>query len=107
MRARDYFVQRLISKSIELKNQVIAIDEKKNPQTPGKKMSAQQSIFSQAHIGEMMSELELAITKLMLDFKDDSGSILADLRDHIIEVYQKVGFGLLKRQLVYDEMLTK
>lgn len=41
MRARDYFVQRLISKSIELKNQVIAIDEKKNPQTPGKKMSAQ------------------------------------------------------------------
>lgn len=46
-----------------------------------------------------MSELELAITKgLMLEMKDESGSsILVDLRDHLIEVYQKLGVGLLKR----------
>lgn len=34
-----------------------------------------------------MSELDLSITKLMLDLKDDSGSILSDLRDHVIDVY--------------------
>lgn len=54
-----------------------------------------------------MGELELAITKLMLELKDDSGSILCELRDHLIDVYQKIGVGLLKRQLVYDEKLSK
>ena len=43
-----------------------------------------------------MSELELAITKL-IEVKDDSGSLLSELRDHMIEIYQKVGLGLLKR----------
>jgi hypothetical protein len=53
----------------------------------------------------MMSDLELSISKLMIDLKDDSGSILIDLRDHMLEVYQKVGVSLLKRHFVYDEML--
>jgi hypothetical protein len=39
-----------------------------------------------------MSDLELSISKLVIDLKEDSG-----LRDHLIEIYQKVGFGLLKR----------
>lgn len=83
MRARDIFVQRLITKSIELKNQIMTIDEKKNSQISGKKGH----IYSQAHIAEMMSDLELSISKLMIDLKDDSGSILLDMRDHMLEVY--------------------
>ena len=54
----------------------------------------------------MMSELELQISRLM-EIKDESGSVNGDLRDHLIELYQKVGVGLLKRQIVYDEQLTK
>jgi hypothetical protein len=46
----------------------------------------------------MMSDLELSISKLVIDLKDDSGSgLLGSMRDHLIEVYQKIGFGLLKR----------
>lgn len=56
----------------------------------------------------MMNELELSISNLKKsDLKDDSGSVLSDLRDHVIDVYQKVGVGLLKRQLAYDEVLLK
>jgi hypothetical protein len=46
----------------------------------------------------MMNELELNITKLM-ELKEDSGSVLMELRDHLIEVYSRVGVGLLKRHL--------
>jgi hypothetical protein len=35
----------------------------------------------------MMSELEHSISRLMMDLKDDTGSILGDLRDHLIEIY--------------------
>jgi len=44
-----------------------------------------------------MSDLELAISKLLIELKDDQSSMLSGLRDHLIEVYQKVGYGLLKR----------
>lgn len=54
----------------------------------------------------MMSELELNIAKLM-EHKEDSGSMLNELRDHLIELYQKVGIGLLKRHLIFDEMILK
>ena len=55
-----------------------------------------------------MSELELSISKLVIDLKDDSNSgLLGSIRDHLIEVYQKIGFGLLKRQLYYDELISK
>ena len=55
-----------------------------------------------AQTGEMMNELELAITKLM-ELKEESGSIVMELRDHLIEVYSRIGVGLLKRHLTYDE----
>jgi len=45
----------------------------------------------------MISELELSITRLLMDLKDDSGSVLGDLRDHLIELFQRVGVSLLKR----------
>ena len=36
-----------------------------------------------------------------------STSDLSMLRDHLIEVYQRVGVGLLKRQQTYDDKLQK
>ena len=55
----------------------------------------------------MMSDLELSVTKF-LDIKDDESHIeLLSLRDHMLEVYQKVGVGLLKRHQTYDEKLLK
>ena len=59
---------------------------------PGKKQN----------LADLMSDLELSISKLVIDLKEDSG-----LRDHLIEIYQKVGFGLLKRQFQYDELLAR
>lgn len=56
-----------------------------------------------------MSDLEISITKL-LDIKEDPSTSAADmmsLRDHLIEVYSRVGVSLLKRQQVYDEKLTR
>jgi hypothetical protein len=53
-----------------------------------------------------MNELELSITKIM-ELKEESGSILMELRDHLIEVYSKIGIGLLKRHSVYEEKLMK
>ena len=43
-------------------------------------------MFTHAQTGEMMSELELNIAKLM-EHKEDSGGMLNELRDHLIEVY--------------------
>ena len=97
-RQREIFIQKLLQKSTEIKRQVLTIDEKKNP---GKK-----NIFSQAQIGEMMNELEIQITKL-LEIKDESGSAMGDMRDHLIDIYQRMGVGLLKRHQVYEEQLQK
>jgi len=45
-----------------------------------------------------MNNLELSISKLVIDLKDESGTcLLGSMRDHLIEIYQKIGFGLLKR----------
>ena len=55
-----------------------------------------------------MSELEISITKLLMEIKDEgkgtnSGGLLMELRDHLIELYNKIGVGLLKRHMHYDE----
>lgn len=63
-RDKDLYLERLLSKSLEIKNKIVTIDEKK--QKKG-------GMFSQAHLGEMMSELEHMITKLMVDCKGDNG----------------------------------
>ena len=55
----------------------------------------------------MMSDLELSVTKF-LEIKDDEAHIeLLSLRDHLLEVYQKIGVGLLKRHQTYDDRLVK
>jgi hypothetical protein len=66
----------------------MTIDEKKHPQASSNSSKKHtSSIYSAAHIGDMISELELSITRLLMDLKDDSGSVLGDLRDHLIELF--------------------
>lgn len=53
-------------------------------------------------MGEVISDLELSVAKL-LEIKDEKGGVLSELRDHLIEIYNKVGVGLLKRHLYYED----
>jgi len=39
--------------------------------------------------------------------KDDKGGILSEIRDHFIEIYNKVGVGLLRRHVYYEERFQK
>ena len=50
----------------------------------------------------LMNELELKIAKLLKVKDENNGSILMNLRDHLIEVYHKIGISLLKKFSVYD-----
>ena len=96
LRERDLYLQRLIAKSIDIKNQVMTIDEKHN----------QRHLLSPAVLAEMLSELELQISKLAGgDLRDET--VLGAVRDHLIEVYQRVGCTLLRRQGHYDELLQR
>ena len=62
---------------------MLLIDEKKNASWQQSKKSGG---MSQSQMMEMMSELELAVTKMM-DLKDENNTYLGELRDHLIEVY--------------------
>jgi hypothetical protein len=42
-----------------------------------------------------------------MELKEESGSILMELRDHLIELYSRLGMGLLKRHIVFEEKLLK
>ena len=54
----------------------------------------------------MTHELETEISNL-LDLKDDNGSSVVELRDHLMEVYSKLCIPLLKKQQVYEEALLR
>ena len=97
---------KLIARSLEIRSQLLLIDEKKNASWQQGKKSGGSSSMSQSQLMELISELELAVTK-MIEFKDENNTYRGELRDHLIEVYQKVGVGLLKRQIAYDEKLAK
>jgi hypothetical protein len=70
-KARNMYLQRLITKSIEIKNKIVTIDEKR--QLSSKKPSGASSSSSHtAHFSELLSELELSVSRLATgDLKDD------------------------------------
>ena len=49
-------------------------------------------------MGDIMNDLELSVAKF-LEIKDEKNGILMELRDHLIEIYSKLGVGLMKRHL--------
>lgn len=42
-----------------------------------------------------------------MEIKDEKGGIYIELRDHLIDVYLKVGVSLLKKHQMYEELLLK
>lgn len=53
-----------------------------------------------------MSDLESGISKFA-DLKTDGYDLESELIDHMIDIYTKVGIGLLKKHVVYEELLIK
>jgi hypothetical protein len=54
-------------------------------------------MFAQSQVVELMSDLELSVTKFMDIKEEETHADLLSLRDHFIEIYQRIGVGLLKR----------
>lgn len=71
---RDDFLQRLITKSIEIKNRVLSVDEKLTRKR-------------QYQAAGDISDIELQITKILVEVKDDGNAALTDMRDHLIELF--------------------
>jgi len=86
-------LRRLIGRSIELKNRILTIDEKR-----------QSGSNKHTGLNNDLVDLELDIGRLM-EFKENT--FLEGLRDHMIEIYSKLGLHLLKRQLSLGEQLQK
>ncbi len=91
-RTRDLFLERLVAKSVDIKNKIVAIDDKR-----GKKGT------SAVHLNEMVGELELEVSRMGLALKDEKGGVLTDLRDHIVDVYQRMGVQATRKSLAQDE----
>ena len=73
-----------MGRSIEIKNRILTVDEKR--QSSGKRSS---------HFSSDIGDLEIAIGRMM--DRDQHHPSIEAVRDHIIEVYTKVGVHLLKR----------
>jgi hypothetical protein len=82
-----------MSKSIDIKNRIMTLEEKKR----GGLLKAAAS---------EISDIELIITKLLMEVKESDtpvGESLLGLRDHLIEVYQRVCLALLRKHLSYED----
>ena len=77
-------LSRLIGRGIEIKNRILTVEEKRH--SGGKRSS---------HMTADISDLEIAIGRMM-EAADQHPSLEA-VRDHLIEIYTKVGVHLLKK----------
>ena len=82
---------KLVGRSIEIKNRILTVDEKRK--SSGKRSS---------HFSSDIGDLEIAIGR-MLDRGEQHHPSVEAVRDHIIEVYTKVGVHLLNRSLTLEE----
>lgn len=56
----------------------------------------------------MLSDLEHGITKLMGgNNTSENSQALEELRDHLIDMHSRVGLGLVRRHLVYEEQIAR
>jgi len=49
------------------------------------------------HIREALNEIELGVAQIY-DLKADSDAMAAEVRDHIMDLYNRTVIGLLKKQ---------
>lgn len=100
LRVRDLSLQRLLSKSTDIMNKAVQIDDKKHSQKSGKKVQREV-------IGELLKDLDSEVTKLMVEQNSGSSDSMSDLRDHLIELHTRVSHGLLKRLIACDEQMQR
>lgn len=96
MQARDNALSVLIERSIDLKSAVMTIDEKaQNYITQRSQKSKGQRMPSRkVNISDQVGDLEMQITKLMTDANSDQS--VNEVRNHLIDLYTRIGVGLLK-----------
>jgi len=100
MQERDNALSLLIEKSIDLKSTVMSIDEKATNQfnsTGGRK--------PKTNISDLIQDLEVQVTSIMnmrgvLNCEDQN---VIEIRNHLIDLYQRMGINLLKKHAFYCE----
>ena len=97
MQERDNALSMLIEKSIDIKSSIQSINEKASNQFQSNKASRK------SNISEHIQELELQIQNMM-DSKSQDQNII-EIKNHLIDLYQRVGINLLKKHLVFCEKL--
>lgn len=120
MQDRDNALTLLIEKSIDLKSIVMSIDEKASNQMLAVRSQSQQlgaPKRKQSNLSDLIQDLEMQITAMM---NVRSGSInpdgsgsgrqsddqnVVEIRNHLIDLYQRIAVGLLKKHQQYVEKL--
>ena len=101
MQERDNALSLLIEKSIDLKSKVERIDEKATNQFQNKKAR------KTTNIGDLIQELESSIRGMMTGrgLQDCSDQNVIEVKNHLIDLYQRVAVNLLKKHHFYSEKL--
>jgi len=81
--SRDSFLSHLIKQSQQVKAKVHRLFEGKNKNAN--------------HIREALNEIELGVAQIY-DLKADSDAMAAEVRDHIMDLFNRTVIGLLKKQ---------
>jgi len=112
LQERDNALTLLIEKSIDLKSIVMSIDEKASNQMLSVGSQAQLAAQGKkslnkhrktANIADLIQDLEMQITGMMNISANKSPSSSAndqnvvEIRNHLIDLYQRIGVGLLKK----------
>ena len=120
MQDRDNALTLLIEKSIDLKSIVMSIDEKASNQMLAVRSQSQQlgaHKRKQSNLSDLIQDLEMQITAMMNVRSggvnpDGSGSgrqsddqNVVEIRNHLIDLYQRIAVGLLKKHQQYVEKL--
>ena len=87
---RDAFFNELVKKSNQVKSKV-------HKACDGKQKSSDQ-------LREALNEIELGVGQIY-DLKADSNAASAQLRDHIMDIYNRTVVGLLKKQQKLNDNL--
>lgn len=82
LRQRDEFLQQLIEHSTKLRTKVHRVFEGK--------------VKSSDKIREALNEIELGVAQIY-DLKADSDRMSSELRDHVMELFNRTVMGLLKK----------
>lgn len=93
----------MIEKSIDLKSGVLLIDEKSQNFITARMKKHGQS--RKVNLMEQIQELELTISNMMASSGDTNDQGVLEVRSHLIDLYTRVGVGLLKRHHMLIEML--